>query len=126
MTTPMHRNAWTPRLAAASWAGLILLCYSWELALAPLRPGGSWLVLKTLPLLALAPGVLRRQPRALQWALLLVPLYAAEGAVRLGDPYPNSWLAAAELALAAGYYVAAILHLHPMKKAARLARRQAA
>ena len=35
----------------ASLLLLIALCIAWETVLAPLRPGGSWLVLKVLPLL---------------------------------------------------------------------------
>ena len=38
-------------LASASLIALIFLCLAWELWLAPIRPGGSLLVLKTLPLL---------------------------------------------------------------------------
>lgn len=37
--------------AAASLVALIILCVAWELVLAPLRPGGSWMVLKVIPLL---------------------------------------------------------------------------
>ena len=42
------------RAAAASLLALALLEMLWELWLAPLKPGGSWLVLKVLPLLAKA------------------------------------------------------------------------
>ena len=37
-------------LAVGSLLGLILLSLVWELLAAPLRPGGSWLALKALPL----------------------------------------------------------------------------
>ncbi|MBM3355478.1 MAG: DUF2069 domain-containing protein, partial [Betaproteobacteria bacterium] len=47
------------RAASATLVGLLALCVAWELWLAPLRPGGSWLVLKALPLLAPLFGVLR-------------------------------------------------------------------
>ena len=40
------------KAAVAALLALIVLCVAWELFLAPLRPGGSWLVLKVLPLLA--------------------------------------------------------------------------
>ncbi|MGE8376506.1 MAG: DUF2069 domain-containing protein, partial [Diaphorobacter nitroreducens] len=33
-------------LAVGSLAALIVLCLAWELWLAPLRPGGSWLAIK--------------------------------------------------------------------------------
>ena len=35
----------------SSLLALIALCVAWELFVAPIRPGGSWLVLKVLPLL---------------------------------------------------------------------------
>ena len=38
-------------VSSASLVALILLCTLWELWLAPLRPGGSMLVLKVLQLL---------------------------------------------------------------------------
>ena len=41
------RAAWLA--ACASVVGLIFLCVAWELFLAPVRAGGSWLVLKALP-----------------------------------------------------------------------------
>ena len=34
--------------ACAALAGLILLCLAWELWLAPLRPGGSWIALAAI------------------------------------------------------------------------------
>ena len=50
----------TTRLAAVvSLLALIALGLAWELWLAPLRPGGSWLALKVLPLLLPLPGLLR-------------------------------------------------------------------
>src|SRR5690606_28653235 len=39
------------RTASVCLIGLIALGLAWELWLAPLRPGGSWLVLKVIPLL---------------------------------------------------------------------------
>ena len=70
------------RTTAALLATLALVEICWELWLAPLKPGGSWLALKALPLVALWPGVVRSRTRALQWALLLLPWYFAEGVVR--------------------------------------------
>jgi len=70
------------RAAAASLLALALLELLWELWLAPLKPGGSWLALKAVQLLALTPGVARGRVRARQWTLLLLPWYVAEGVVR--------------------------------------------
>jgi uncharacterized membrane protein len=102
--------------ASASLIALVLLTLAWELWLAPLRPGGSWLVLKTLPLLLPLFGILRGSPRTCQWAPLLVLPYAAEGLVRgWTEPGLAGNLAWAEFALAslfvfsaAGYARAAV------------------
>src|SRR5262245_48105140 len=48
-------------------AALTALCLAWEWRIAPLRPGGSALVLKTLPLAAALPGVFRRRLYTFQW-----------------------------------------------------------
>ena len=44
-------------IASASFVGLFVLCIAWEWFIAPLRPGGSWMVLKGLPLLLAIPGI---------------------------------------------------------------------
>jgi uncharacterized membrane protein len=92
------------RAAAASLLALALLEVLWELWLAPLKPGGSWLALKAVPLLALTPGVARGRVRARQWTLLLLPWYGAAGVVRAFSESGRQALcagAAAALALAA-------------------------
>jgi uncharacterized membrane protein len=66
----------------AALAALTLHEILWELWLAPIKPGGSWLALKALPLAALWPSIARGRLRAGQWALLLLPWYVAEGVVR--------------------------------------------
>lgn len=69
-------------VSACSLVALIALCLAWELWLAPLRPGGSWLVLKVLPLLAPLFGILRRKIYTYQWASMLILAYFTEGVVR--------------------------------------------
>jgi uncharacterized membrane protein len=100
----------TPRAARIASLGLIalvLVCLLWELLLAPLRPGGSWLALKALPLAVLVPSALRGTRRALQWLSLLLPFYIAEGIVRgfteSGRHALVAWVAAA---IAAATFVA--------------------
>ena len=68
--------------ASVALVALIVLCLAWELWLAPLRPGGSWLALKALPLALLWPGLARGERRARQWLTLLLPLYLAEAIMR--------------------------------------------
>lgn len=107
------------RAAAVTWLALLLLAVLWEWLLAPLRPGGSWLLLKAVPLLLPLAGVLRGDVKVMQWALLLVLLYIAEGSVRAADPPPAGTLAMIEIALGLAFFVAAIVYLRPFKKAAR-------
>ena len=95
--------------ACASLIALILLCVAWELSLAPLRPGGSWLALKVLPLLVPLPGVLHGRVYTHQWALLLVPAYFIEGVVRAWSESGSSGqLALIEIALTVAFFVSAI------------------
>ena len=99
-------------VACAAWIGLILLCLAWETRLAPLRPGGSWLVLKVLPLLAPLMGLLRARRYTFQWSSLLIWAYLVEGVVRAGsDPGPSARLALLEIVLGGVYFAAAIAFL---------------
>lgn len=106
--------------SAASLLALIALCVAWELWLAPLRPGGSWLVLKALPLLLPLRGVLKRDLYTMQWSSMLILLYFAEGIVRgMTDAMPSAALGWIETALSAVFFFCAIFYLRPFKRAAR-------
>lgn len=118
--TARQRAAW--RWSIATWIGLIVLGLAWELVLAPLRPGGSWLALKIVPLLLPLPSMLRGSPYGMQVALLLVLLYVLEAGARIVDPSPTRWLAAVELVLGLVFFVSTVIYLRPFKRAA-LARR---
>ncbi len=77
----------TRRLAVGSLLGLIVLGLAWELWLAPIRPGGSWLAIKVLPLCLPLAGLLKNRMYTYRWVSLLVWLYFTEGVVRAwGDP----------------------------------------
>jgi uncharacterized membrane protein len=103
-------TAW--RGAVGSLTALIFLCVAWELFLAPLKPGGSWLVLKVLPLLAPLMGVLHGRRYTFQWSTLLIWLYVAEGATRaFSDRGASQALAGLELALALAYFGFAVAWL---------------
>lgn len=107
------------RIAIAAWIALFVFCLLWELWLAPVRPGGSWLALKALPLLLPVRGVLRGNTQSLQWALLLVLAYVLEGAVRAFEPAPYGTMAWIELLIVTVFFVAAIVYLRPFKRAAK-------
>ena len=95
--------------ACASLIALIFLCLAWELRLAPIQPGGSWLVLKCAPLLAPLFGVLHGRRYTCQWASLLILLYLAEGVVRATTDHGISrWLATGEIALSLAFFATTI------------------
>jgi uncharacterized membrane protein len=97
--------------AAASLVALIFLCLAWELWLAPIRPGGSLLVLKTLPLLVPLFGVLRGKRYTAQWSSMFILLYFTEGVVRgWGDTGLSQQLALAEVALSLVFFTAVVAY----------------
>lgn len=106
--------------ACASLTLLILMCFAWELWLAPLRPGGSWLALKALPLLAPLAGVLRGRIYTFQWTLLLVLAYFAEGVVRAwSDSGAMQILAGVEIAFSVIFFAAAIAYVQCVTRVRR-------
>ena len=108
-------------LAVFALLGLIVLSVGWELWWAPLRPGGSWLVLKALPLAIPLIGLLKRRMYTYRWVSLLVWLYFTEGVVRAwGDAPPSRWCALAEVALCVLLFVACALHVRVRQRTARL------
>jgi uncharacterized membrane protein len=68
--------------ALAALGALIVLCVAWELWLAPLRPGGSLLALKAVPLALPLAGILKGKRYTYQWSSMLILAYLAEGATR--------------------------------------------
>ncbi len=97
--------------ASASLIGLIALSIAWEAVLAPLRPGGSLLMLKALPLLLPLFGILRGKRYTYQWASMFVLFYFTEGVVRAwSDKGLSQMLAGAEVALSVVFFLAAIYY----------------
>jgi uncharacterized membrane protein len=102
----------TRTLAVASLLGMIVLGLAWELWLAPLRPGGSWLALKALPLCIPLAGLLKNRMYTYRWVSLMVWLYFTEGVVRAwGDKPPGNWLALTQVLLCTTLFVACALHV---------------
>ena len=100
------------RVAVASLLALIALCLAWELFLAPLRPGGSWLALKALPLCIPLAGFLKNRMYTYRWVSLLVWLYFTEGVVRAwSDRAPGNWLALLEILLSLVLFTACTVHI---------------
>lgn len=112
----------TRALAVGSLIGLIVLGLAWELWLAPLRPGGSWLVLKVLPLFIPLAGLLKRRMYTYRWVSLLVWVYFTEGVVRAtSDRGFSAVLAAIEVGLCLLLFTACALHVRWRLRHARTA-----
>ena len=103
-------------VALAALGALILLCLAWELWLSPLRPGGSLLALKALPLALAIPGVFSGKRYTYQWSSMLILAYFAEGATRAWSE--NSMLGVAELVLSLIFFAAAVSYARMTRAAA--------
>ena len=103
-------------IASASFVGLFVLCIAWEWFIAPLRPGGSWMVLKGLPLLLAIPGIWKANNYTMQWASMLILIYMTEGLVRLFETGANFWMALLETLLSVIGFIALLMYLKPLKQ----------
>jgi uncharacterized membrane protein len=110
-TLPSHVSR-TRLLAVLSLTGLIVLGLVWELWLAPLRPGGTLLALKVLPLCIPLAGLLKNRMYTYRWVSLFIWLYFTEGVVRAwGDAAPSCYFAFAEVVLCIVLFIACALHV---------------
>ncbi len=97
--------------ASASLVALILLCLAWEALLAPLKPGGSLLMLKAAPLLIPLFGILKGKRYTYQWASMFILFYFTEGVVRAwADKGLSAKLALVEVALTLLFFVCTIFY----------------
>ena len=99
-------------LAAATLCGLLVLCLAWELWLAPLRPGGSYVAFKALPLLLPLPGIFAGKVYTYRWSSMLVLAYLGEGAMRaLSERGTSQILAMLEIVLSAAFFAAVVSYV---------------
>jgi len=106
-------------LASCGLSALILLCVTWEMWLAPLRPGGSLLALKALPLAAALGGILNGRRYTYQWSSMLILAYLAEGVTRAwSDRGLSQTLALGETALSVVFFAAAVSYARLTRLAA--------
>ena len=100
-------------VGVVSLVGLIAMLTAWELWLAPVQVGGSWAVLKVLPLLLALLGVLRGRVYTYQWLSMLSLLYFTEGVVRAWSDgrisSTSQTLAVVELVLSIALFVACLV-----------------
>jgi uncharacterized membrane protein len=98
-------------VASAALVALIALCLLWELRLAPLRPGGSLIALKALPLFFCVNGILRGKRYTYQWSSLFILAYFAEGVMRAwAERGASQTLALVEVVLSAAFFGAAVAY----------------
>lgn len=110
----------TRHLALGSLLGLIVLGLAWEMWLAPIRPGGSLLALKVLPLCIPLAGILKNRMYTYRWVSLLVWLYFTEGVVRAwSDRAPGNYLALVEVLLCLTLFAACAMHVRVRLKNAQ-------
>jgi len=102
----------TLKLAASiSLIALIFLCLAWEGWLAPLKPAGSQLVLKAVPLLLPLFGILKGKRYTYQWASMFILFYFTEGCVRAwADTGLSAQLAYIEILLSVIFFTYTVLY----------------
>jgi uncharacterized membrane protein len=106
-------------IASAATLDLIILCIAWEWFISPLRPGGSWLILKALPLAVMLPGLWRAKVYTMQWGTMLILIYTTEALVRISESGWNFWMALLELVLSVIIFLCLLLYLKPIKAEAK-------
>ena len=107
----MKRIVWLQNISIVSLIALILLSVAWEGWLAPIKPGGSMMILKVLPLLLPLFGILHGKRYTYQWASLLILVYFTEGAVRAWSDHGLArQLAMLEVVLTVIFFFAAIYY----------------
>jgi len=115
---PANKNPYQV-LALAAFIDLFILCVCWEWFLSPLRPEGSWLILKALPLLLPMRGIWKGKIYTMQWASMLILLYITEGLVRISESGWNFYLAILETLLATIAFICLLMYLKPIKAEAK-------
>ncbi len=105
----MKRLLWLQNTSIVSLIALIVLSLAWEGWLAPLKPGGSAMILKAVPLLFPLFGILHGRRYTYQWASLMILVYFTEGAVRAwSDHGLSQHLAWLEVVLTVTFFLSAI------------------
>ncbi|QEY23621.1 DUF2069 domain-containing protein [Neisseria animalis] len=116
--TPNPKQHWSYPAACFSLIALIALSLSWELWLAPLREGGSWLALKALPLCLPLAGILKGKVYTYQYSSMLILIYFAEAVMRIFDAAPaGRYCAVASVVLCTVFFIACLAFIGQHKKA---------
>lgn len=105
------------RLTTGALIALIFLCLAWEGWLAPLRPGGSWLILKGAFLLLPLFGILRGRRYTYKWLSLFIQFYLLEGLTRAtSDHGLSQLLATGETLLAVAIFTGTVMFIRSTRQ----------
>ncbi|CAN1511271.1 COG3308 Predicted membrane protein [Burkholderiaceae bacterium] len=118
LSTILDKNKYV-LIASAATLDLIILCVAWEWFVSPLRPGGSWLILKAVPLIVMLPGIWRAKVYTMQWGTMLILIYTTEALVRISESGWNFWMALLELVFSVTIFISLLLYLKPIKAEAK-------
>lgn len=115
------RTAYT--FALVFWIALIVLTLLWEGWLAPIKPAGMWLMIKSLPLLIPLFGMLHEKRIYFSIAALIAMPYFTEGVmiswgeIATGVNHPRLLASSlAEVFLALGFVVSVYIYLRNTKR----------
>ena len=127
VSLPASLNPLWQKTALVSLIALFLWCIAWEIWLAPLKPGGTFMFLKAVPLAFAIRGVAKGSLYTLQWASMLILLYFMEGVVRVASDPPGAsiMMAWVEIVLSTVFFFAALAYLRPAKQAYKRQRKAA-
>jgi len=114
-----YQLSFEQKLAFVSAVLLCLLCIGWEWVLSPLRPHGSWMALKFIPLGLMLPGLYQGKNYHSQATSMIILLYFLEGFTRLFESGLNWMLASIEILLSSMIFYGVLMYLAPLKKAAK-------
>ena len=120
MNTSSHKSSLPYLAACGSLIFLIVLSLSWELWIAPLRNGGSWLALKALPLCLPLSGILKGKVYTYQYSSMLILIYFAEAVMRLFNAGTAEVVCAAlSLTACLVFFVACLAFVKQQRKAGK-------
>jgi uncharacterized membrane protein len=112
-------------MALLGWLHLIALAVIWDGVIDPTRGSWLWITAKLLPLLLLLPGVFKATSFGMQLASMVVLLYMVEGCVRgMTSAPPSNTLGWAQFVLTWIIFFGLVLHLRPLKQAARAKKKE--
>jgi uncharacterized membrane protein len=97
--------------------GLAIWCVAWESQIAPLREGGSWMTLKSIPILLPIIGIIHGREKSFQILSLIVIAYFIEAVVRsYADSGTLQLMALGELILSLSLFFALIARAKRLKR----------